>query len=175
MTLDIDKLLDEATPAETTVYVCFDGKLRGEWDRLEHELMSASTVAESLGEVSPAKRIAQRMESLREQIAAKEVPFTLQAVDPLEWEKFKDTRPTRDDGVDDDGWQEIWQNWIAGMVALACVEPELTHEQAARTRTKITAAQWRSLSNAAWQLNEDRDRVPFSAAVSELISDDGEK
>jgi hypothetical protein len=174
VSLDIEAILGEATPQERTVPLLLRGDLRARWDQLEHELDAAPAEAISLGDIAPAKRVAQQMEDLREQIKAAEVPFRLRALPPREWAKFLDAKPERKEQTDDE-WADIWHAYICQMVAVCCVEPVMSAEQVDRLVPVLSNQQWTDLSNAAWRLNSEREAVPFSVAASALTQIDGGK
>lgn len=173
--MDIEELLAEATPQEEALPLCLRGDLRAQWEELDRDFAAASRQAVSLGEPSPAKVIAQRMQELRGEIEAATVQFRLRAVPPRQWSAFRDTRPLKGDDQSDEDWENVWHGWICQVVALSCVDPVMTPEQADRLSAKLSNRQWVDLTNTAWRLNEERERVPFSAAASVLIAIDGEK
>jgi hypothetical protein len=173
--VDIEALLAQATPQEQIVRICLRGDLRSEWEQLEHDLQTASTEGVSLGDIAPATQIARKMEDLRAQMESATVPFRLRALHPIEWSKFYDTRPRKDKDQTEDDWSPIWHAWLCQMVAISCVEPAMTAEQVDRLMAKLSNRQWLDLADTAWNLNAEREQVPFSVAASALISIDGEK
>lgn len=174
MSLDIEQILAEATEHETTVRLLLRGDLRARWDELAEELESASPRASSLGEVAPATVIARQMDELREQIKAAEVPFRLRALPPREWARFEDeTKPQRAEGQSDEDWADVWHSWVCAIIAVTCADPVMTAEQVDQLSGKLSNQQWIRLSRGAWDLNNDREQVPFSVAASAQIQSDG--
>jgi len=164
-----DTLITQARLPETTVPVCLRGDLVAEFQALERQLQTASTVAPSLGERAPARVIAEQMQALREEMTAAEIPVRLRALPALEWANFAATRPApRKDDESKDAWLARWFAWMAELVSRCAIDPVMTVEQVGQLVDHLSGVQWDDLSNAAWSLNEQRVKIPFSDAASGL-------
>jgi hypothetical protein len=174
--VDIEELLADPDngPPERTVWLLLNRTLRRRWDELARAMADAPVKATSLGEIAPAKAVAREMDAVREQMRAAEKPFRLVASEPRTWAAFQDTKPERAAGQPEKEWQTVWHAWVCQMVANACVDPVMTAEQVDRLCGRLSNAQWLELSNTAWDLNSEREKVPFSAVVFALTRDDGD-
>jgi len=167
--MDINEILAKAELAERTEYLCLRGSLVGRFEELAHRLQTASTKPQSLGEPAEATVIAREMETLRAEMQSHEVPFKLRALSPKAWRDFFALMPQiKPDGSDADTYDERFHAWVCQLVAVVCYEPEMTAEQASALSEKLSPPQWKQLTGAAWDLNAERQNIPFSAAASAM-------
>jgi hypothetical protein len=173
VTLSIEDILAGAELPEDSVQLCLKGSLRRRYEDLERDLQTASTVAASLGEIAPSKVIGDEMLRVAEEMKPWIRTFTLRAIDPQTWRKFLRLMPKHpgDDATDDalDAHDDLFHPWACRLVALTCVDPAMTAEQAAELHPKLSGGQWRELTNRAYAVNGETQEVPFSAAASEMI------
>lgn len=180
--MDIDTLLSGASRATCQVQIVADGALYGElmasWTRLEEQLHTASTNSPCLGEPSPARRIADEMASVRDQITQAQVTLTLQAMTPIDWSDLSLRQPAmreRADAEDDTSWQQAqrehlhsWYSWVCEVISGSIFDPKMTTEQAGRLIDLIGESQVDLLIRSAVGLNRGPKGVPFSRSASEL-------
>lgn len=172
MALTIEEMLAAAELPEDSVQLCLRGSLVREYEELEVELRTASTVATSLGERAPASRLAERLEALRDEMLRYAVTIRMRALPPKPWRDYVATQPQVETADDPKGetFDERFHAWVCQMVSLVCFEPTMTAEQANALHLKLSNAQWRNVTNTAWALNDERQNVPFSAAASAMIA-----
>jgi hypothetical protein len=176
MTWDIESIIDEAEPAESTVVICVKGSLRSEYDLLDAQLRDMTHVVTNLAGTGPASEIAERMAELSEQMRAHERPFKLRAVAPRRaWRNLLAKRPVKTPGMDDEAYADVYHPWLCAVVAKTVVTPASSPEQIERLADKLSDGDWQKLANAAWNVNDNSRDVPFSAAASVLIRSSGGK
>ena len=174
--LDIESIIDEVEPAETAVTICVKGSLRSEWERLDAQLGSVSTVATNLAGDSPGAPIAARMAELVEQMHAFERTFVVRAVTPRRaWRNLLARRPVKAEGMDDEAYLDLYHPWLCTVVANSLVDPPSTREQVERLADRLSDGDWQKLANAAWNVNENSAGIPFSVAASVLTRGSGAK
>lgn len=172
--LDIESIIGEVEPAETAVTICVKGNLRSEWERLEAQLGDVSTAVTNLAGDSPGSAIAERMAELVEQMHAFERTFVLRAVTPRRaWRNLASNRPVKTDGMDDEAYLDLYHPWLCGVVARSAADPPMSPEQVERLADRLSDGDWQKLANAAWTVNDDSRRIPFSVAASVLSRSSG--
>jgi hypothetical protein len=163
----IEDILAEATPRERTVKVCIRGDLAGRMEELQDELAQVSTDWEpaDLADVHPGRALAEEMKQLREQIRAAEKPFTLRYIGDKAYSDLMAAHPAVDD-------QEAFNSdsFPRALVAASCVAPSMSEEQAAQLFEKINQGEVKKLFDAAWDVHNSADVVPFSLAASALLA-----
>lgn len=179
MTKSIDDILAGVKRPEAVEEVCLRGDLVAEYERLERQLRTASKVATSLGEPSPAYTIAQRMEALRGQMVESTVEFKFRALPPRGWSDLSASEPDSitDETPAEDKSQlrDAWHAWVCAVIAASCYEPQMTVEQASALAEELSNGQLVRLFNAAYLTNAGRTSVPFSDAAFELLQGTGPK
>jgi hypothetical protein len=185
MSLDRPKLafsdiLEKARPAERTIRLCLRGDLVAEWEMLERDLAraQATQVGDSLAGTGAAP-IAAAMRALREQMDDATVTFTVRAKTRPEYRAFCAAHPPRKgpDGKvlpeDEEGLDT--STFGFDLVRACVVEPEMTDEQYARlVDTILSDRQFEQLYLAALAVCRGDVDVPFSSAVSMLMSSSGD-
>lgn len=167
--MDIDEILGKARLPESSVPLCLAGDLQSRWEELDHQLGTASAKAMSLGEIAPAKVIAEQMQALRDEMAASEVIFRLRALDARTWAKFRAEMP--EEGKTDEekaSYDDRFHRWACKALVITCFDPAMTVEKADQLSQRLSEGQWQQLTNAVWELNAGRRNIPFSSAASVL-------
>lgn len=173
---DIESIIDEAEPAETTVVICVKGSLRAEYDLLDVQLSEATQTATSLAGDSPSGQIAARMADLAEQMRTFERPFRLRAMTPRrKWRNMQARRPVKAPGMGDEEYLDLYHPWLCSIVAATVVTPESSAAQIERLADRLSDGDWKKLANMAWAVNDESRDIPFSAAVSVLTRSSGAK
>jgi hypothetical protein len=167
-------ILDKAKPAERTVRLCLRGDLVGEFEDFERQLGQArAREADSLAGTG-ARRIAEAMEALREQMDEQSVTFRLRTLPRRPYQDLvKAHPPRRDDAgniLKEDAGYEINAETFWFALARAClVEPEMTDEQYTHLVDDILSdRQFEQLAITAYNLCRGSVDIPFSLAASEL-------
>jgi hypothetical protein len=173
--LTIEEILGIAELPEESVPLCLKGTLVARFERLERELLNAPTQATSLGDVPAAAAIAREMDALREEMQKYTVPFELRALPAQEWSDFFNTQPEKTGGEENDDYKNAWHAWICAMVSVTCYQPAMTAAQVDALTKKLSGNQWQRLSDTAWAVNAQQQRIPFSAAASAVLQATGGK
>ena len=163
----IEDILAEATPRERTVQVCIRGDLAGRMEELQDQLAQTSTDWEpsDLSEVHPGRAIAEEMKALREQIKVAERPFTLRYIGDKAYSDLMAAHPSEDDNEAFNS-----ETFPRALIAASCVDPVMSEEQAAQLFEKINEGEIKKLFDAAWDVHNSSEMVPFSLLASGLLA-----
>jgi hypothetical protein len=174
--MDIESIIGETEPAETSVTLCVKGSLRAEYERLDAQLGDIPQAVTSLAGNPGSAGIADRMAQLREQMREFERTFTLRAVTPRrKWRNLRARQPVKAADQTDEEYADLYHPWVCEIVAASAVEPVMTAEQVERFADRLSDGDWSKLANAAWKINDDSSGIPFSVAASVLTRSSGEK
>ncbi len=174
MTFDIESIIDEAEPAQTTVTICVKGSLKSEYERLEAQLGDMSQAPVNLAGDRPGADTADRMVELREQMKAYERPFVFRAVTPRRaWRNLQAKRPVKAPEMDDEAYADLYHPWVCSIVAASALDPAMKPEQVQRLADKLSDGDWSKLAQAAWKVNDSSSEIPFSVAASVLSRSSG--
>ncbi len=167
----IEDILAEATPRERTVKVCIRGDLAGRMEELQEQLAQTSTDWEpsDLSEVHPGRAIVEEMKALREQVKAAEVPFTLRYIGDKAYSDLMAAHPDKDDTQAFNS-----ETFPRALIAASCVDPVMSEEQATQLFEKINEGEIKKLFDAAWDVHNSSEMVPFSLLASALLGLGGE-
>jgi hypothetical protein len=163
----IDDILAQATPRERTVLVCIRGDLVGEADRLQDEMNRVTSDWEpaDLTDVHPGRELAVKLKEVREQIKAAEVPFKLRYIGDRAYSDLMAAHPASDDGQAFDS-----DSFPRALIAASCVDPVMSEEQVAQLFEKINEGEIKKLFDAAWDVHNSSEIVPFSLLASALTA-----
>lgn len=179
--MDFDAMLDEATLAETTVPICLNGKLRAEYARVKARIDERAAAAASAADTTlPGDdRLSSKgprqdpdpeqpeLDRLVEQMRKYTVQVVLRAQPKEEWNELFAAHPPRTDkqtgkrnprdmiGVN-------YDTFFPALVRKSVVSPEMTGDRWQKFYAKLSDAQFNKLANAAWEINQTEDDVPFS-------------
>lgn len=163
----IEDILARATPRERTVMVCIRGDLAGEAERLQDELSRVSTdwEPEDLTAVHPGRELAVKLKDLREQIKAAEVPFKLRYIGDKAYSDLMAAHPSKEanEAFDSDTFPKA-------LIAASCVDPVMSEEQVSQLFEVINEGEIKRLFDAAWDVHNSSDMVPFSLLASGLLA-----
>ncbi|MFJ4932305.1 hypothetical protein ACIP8U_00340 [Streptomyces pseudovenezuelae] len=167
----IEDILQQATPRERTVKVCIRGDLAGEAERLTDELAKVSEDWEpsDLAETHPGRAIAAELKSVREQIKSAEVAFTLRYVGDKAYSDLLAAHPGDNDN------ELFSSDFPKALLAASCVDPVMTEEQVGALFEKLNQGEIKRLFDAAWDVHNSSEIVPFSLAASALLAALGEE
>ncbi|MEV2239528.1 hypothetical protein [Micromonospora sp. NPDC049891] len=179
--MDFDLLLDEASPRETVVPLCLNGKLRAEYEQVKARIDERASDTDG-GGLDGDDRLASRvpksepdpeqpvLDALVEKMRAHTVPFKLRALGRQEWaDLFSQHPPRRDKDGRRDPRDTIGVNstsFFPSLVRQSIAEPEMTPARWEKLDKRLSDAQFNKLANAAWLLNQVEDDVPFSLSGS---------
>jgi len=167
MPSSIEDILAKAKPREKTVMVCIRGDLAGEAERLQDELSRVSEDWEptDLSEVHPGRAIAEQLKAVHQQVREAEEPFKLRYIGDKAYSDLMAAHPSKDDNeaFDSDAFPRA-------LVAASCVEPVMSEEQVTQLFEVINEGEIKKLFDAAWDVHNSSDVIPFSLAASALLA-----
>ncbi|QKW15384.1 hypothetical protein [Verrucosispora sp. NA02020] len=183
--MDFDLLLDEASPRETVVPLCLNGKLRAEYEAVKARIDERAANADDGGGggLDGDDRMASRtakpepdleqpvLDDLVEKMRAHTVPFKLRALGRQEWADLFSKYPPREDrqtGKRDprDTMGVNATDFFPALVRASVFEPAMTPERWVKLDKVLSDAQFDKLATAAWLLNRVEEDVPFSLSGS---------
>jgi hypothetical protein len=174
VTLSIGDVLARARKPEDSVTLCLRGDIVAEYEDLKRQLAGASEAVESLGDVSPAATIRQRMADLAGEMVSESVTFRLRAMPSKDWSDLFAVMPEPpkpaegSEDIPDEAaaaFRDAWHNWVCTILAGTCYEPGMTTDEADQLAVALSKPQWDELTNAAYGLNTEKQTIPFSVAA----------
>jgi len=162
----IDDILAEATPRERTVSVCIRGDLAGEAERLADELarVSEDWQPSDLTEEHPGRALAAQLKEVRDKARKAEVPFSLRYIGDKAYSDLLAAHPPTSDN------EAFGESFIKALIAASCVDPVMTEDQAAELFEKLNQGEIKKLFDAAWDVHNSSELIPFSLAASALLA-----
>ena len=166
---DIEAILKQAKPRETTVPIYMAGDLVAEIERLERQLAevgAAQWQADSLASTNPTTAIAQKIEAARKKLKASEVEFRFRALPDDQWSDLLAAHPPKDPEkqlFDPDSFPRA-------LIAACALDPVMTPEQVDRLFAVLNQGQRNSLFDGAYQVNVEGTSVPFSVSASGILA-----
>lgn len=167
---DTKAWLSTGKRAESHIPVCIRGDLFGdiqELDRQLRELKKATGV--TLAEQAEPRRLAERIEALRQQMAEATRVFKIQALGKRGWSELTAAHPPRPDNELDAKAEVNSATFYEALLKKSVIEPELDAEDWDNLRILLTDGQWKELQNTAVGLNLDKVSIPFSSAASATL------
>lgn len=163
---NIADILAQATPRERTLRVCMRGDLAGQAETLAEDLAKTSEDWQpaDLTEVHPARKVAEQLAKVREQMREAEVPFTLRYIGDRAYSDLLAAHPG------DNGNELFNAEFPKALIAAACIDPVMTVEQAGELFEKLNQGGIKRLFDAAWDVHNSAEVVPFSLAASALLA-----
>jgi hypothetical protein len=163
---DVDAWLTGATLPERTVTIYGDGKgyadlqeAIADFDRARADEANVAEEDAGLNDGAATRRLAERVEQLRDQIEASKRTFRFRAIVSTESEEIGKAHKGDDDAI------------TYATIAKQSVRPKLTPEQVKAMRGKIGEGQFQKLMTAAAEASYGRQvEVPFSLAASALLA-----
>lgn len=167
MANSIEDILAKARPREKTVMVCIRGDLAGEAERLQDELSRVSEDWEpaDLSEAHPGRAIAEQLKAVHAQVREAEEPFKLRYIGDRAYSDLMAAHPSKDDNEAFDS-----EAFPRALVAASCVEPAMSEEQVTQLFEVINEGEIKKLFDAAWDVHNSSDVIPFSLAASALLA-----
>jgi hypothetical protein len=167
MANSIEDILAKARPREKTVMVCIRGDLAGEAERLQDELSRVSEDWEpaDLSEAHPGRAIAEQLKAVHAQVREAEEPFKLRYIGDRAYSDLMAAHPSKDDNEAFDS-----EAFPRALVAASCVEPVMSEEQVTQLFEVINEGEIKKLFDAAWDVHNSSDVIPFSLAASALLA-----
>jgi hypothetical protein len=167
MPSSFEEILARAKPREKTVMVCLAGDLAGEAERLQDELsrVSEDWEPEDLTSVHPGVAVAEQLKAVHEKVRAAEEPFTFRYIGDRAYSDLVAAHPSANE-------QEMFDSvtFPRALVAASCVQPEMTEEQVVALFEVINEGEIKKLFDAAWDVHNSSEVIPFSLAASALLA-----
>jgi hypothetical protein len=162
VTVDIAEVLKRAKPPERFVDVCLNANLKAEHADLDRQMQDVAAAIEAGdGDEDRRRTLADQLHDLEGQMRADTVRFHIRGMSAYQRDEWLDAHPRRD------GKQEGF-NPVTGepaLVAVCCVDPAMTVEQATDLRRTL-AGDWDRLIAAAWEASTEGSSIPFSLLAS---------
>jgi hypothetical protein len=168
--LSIEDILEATRPREEVVRICLDGRLLGRHAELCRRLDDLDGLTIGLPTTGEARRVAEEIRAVEEQIEAAKVPFRFAGISSYEFERLQARFP-REEGRP--GWDVT--AGAPALIAACAIAPKMTEEQATALLGKLNDGAATDLFNAAWGCTTGRGSVPPSVRASALTADSGSK
>jgi len=174
--MDIDLLLDSATPAETTVSLCLNGKLRAQYETLKARIEERIAEEEDANsddnpdtrlttrkrKAAPTKQEQADLDRLVEEMKAHTIICRLVALPRPEFHQLLKEHPAPKDEKTGRPMGKFNPDTLApALLRKALVEPALSAAQYDKLMKALNQAQFDRLTNAAWDLNHEDTDIPF--------------
>lgn len=182
--MDFDAWLDQASPRETGVPLCLDGKLVRAYEELKDRIderaakraaVNGQVVDDRLSSKSPDEvpdPEQPELDRLAAQLQARTQVFTVRALPRQEFQDLLAKYPPRVDGktgrVDPrDIRAGVRPEFFPVFVKASVVDPDLSiGDRWEKLNAVLSDAQFNKLAAAAWDLNQTDADVPFSLSGS---------
>ena len=167
MPRSIQSILKQAKPRERTVKVCIRGDLAGQAEALSDELAKATEDWEpsDITEEHPGRVLAAKLKAVREQMRKAEEPFVLRYIGDKAYSDLMAAHP-----ADDDRQAFNSDTFPRALIAASCVDPVMSEEEVSALFEVINEGEIKKLFDAAWDVHNSSDIVPFSLAASALLA-----
>lgn len=167
----IGDIIASAKLPERSETLCVRGDLLDEWQDLEQQLAKTQVAehgSDSLARGGEARKIAERMQALREEMREHEHTFHFRALPATEYSdlqaKHGPTQKQREQGYDLN-----WDTWPKALVAACAIDPEMTEEEAGQLASAVSDGQWDQLLRCVMTVNRSKVDVPNSDGVSAIL------
>lgn len=177
-TQNLKDLLQSATLPERLVSIVMNRGLVAEFQQLEEQLETANEKMfkdRRLGS-SEVRTIAERIETLRDQMRTSTAVFRLRALKGTDWRKLKAAHPLTDNPSDTDRLLGAHTDGLfIDAVRKSIIDPVIDDDDWAGLLEVLTDGEWDQFTDAVYSLNEQGTTVPFSRASSAALAnnDDG--
>lgn len=163
---DIESILASAKRPEKSVTLCMRGDLNAKYEELHHKLAEVAHkwVPKSLGDVDPAKAIAEEMDAVRLEMQQHETVFRFEALPHLDWSNLRAAHAARND---QEGFN--LDTMPFALISASSAEPKMDEDQVSRLFDVLNDAQRDLLFEAAWSVNMKTVDVPFSGLASNVM------
>lgn len=157
----IDEIRARRTPRTRTEWVPLDADLLTRIDELEREVALAKRVDERENRRPEAPRLEAELAKLRAEAELAAVPFTFQELPRKAYRDLIRAHPSTDP-------QRRWDEdtFAPALIAASCVQPAMTADDAQDVWDNWGASVAYVLFGAAYAVNEEPSRVPFSVTAS---------
>lgn len=161
----ITDILAQAKPRERVVKVCIRGDLAGEAERLNDELTQVNEdwQPSDMTDVHPGRKLAAQLKAVWEQIREAEVPFTLRYIGDKAYSDLLAANPSDNDN------ELFGPDFIKALIAACCVDPLMSEAEAIALFETLNQGEQKRLFDAAWDVHNSSEIIPFSLAASALL------
>lgn len=157
--------MEEATPDEVSVGVCFNRRLYREF----YDAIEATRDPDYDDGLLDDEPIEERIVHLQEQVRAAEKQLVFRCLPMGQWKKLADQHPPTAQQRKADPQAEVNEDtfWQVAMAA-SCVSPGLTVEQADWMRENLPRQKWMEIVQACQRANVGGSEIPKS--VSSIVA-----
>lgn len=163
----IEQVLAGVRPKTSSAWVCLDGGLLGEHERLEHLLAEALKADAVENRLPKAPEIARQIGELEERIKQAEVEFSFVSIGQKAWTDLLVKHPPAEE--DAARGADFGEGFPQAAVAASCTSPKMTEAQAHELFESFTVGQWEQLWAGCLRANVAGADVPFSLAASAVL------
>lgn len=170
MTTFKDKLKAARLP-ERSVSICLRGDLTADFEAAERELKAAQEATADSKEAGGVGPIIERIDALRAEMIEHTEEFRIRAMPGPDFHAFKAAHPPRtdDEGNLNAADAQLGFNidtFFDGLLKASVISPELDEGDWTALLAVLTDRQYNSLTDAAWFVNRNEVKTPFSSAAS---------
>lgn len=169
--MDIEGILDEIRPVERTVEVCTAGHLVAAMEDQERLLQAALKEDQKDSSIVPAntaKPIVEEIQRLEAEMAERTRVFRFQAMPAHNWRVLVAEHPP--EAADrEQGFDYNADSLPIAAVAVCCVDPVMTVEQAAALAGKLQPTQWSKVWLTCREANTGGDTVGKSVTATAVL------
>lgn len=168
--------LKNARLHERLVAVCLRGDLWAEAERLDLALRAIEkdeTDDRFVGNPE-AKRLADALTVVRDQMTAETEQFVLRALPTIEFNLLIANHPPRKDNEGDANSGFDRDGFFHNLTRRCIVSPELDDDMWAELLAVMSDRQWDELTTGAWMANKAEVSIPFSSAASRVLNSGSE-
>jgi hypothetical protein len=165
-----DKLKAARLP-ERSVPICLRGDLVADFEAAEHELKQAQESSADSKEGAGVGPIIERIDALRAEMLEHTEEFRLRAMPSPDFHAFRAEHPPRRDDEGTLNASDVHfgfnvETFFGALLRASIISPELDEADWDALLAVLTDQQYGSLTDAAWFLNRDEVKAPFSSAAS---------
>lgn len=162
----IDDIIARKKPRTRSLWVCIDGDLVSEIERLEAEVSREERVDQREHRRPVAPQIRAKLDKLRERRDEAAVEFTFSAIPKREYRRLIDEHPDPDGKL---RWHE--DTFAPALIAACAVEPAIPLDRAETICDEWGESEYTQLFHAALMVNAEESQVPFSVRSTEPTPD----
>jgi hypothetical protein len=156
--MEIGDILNTVKAATQTVSVCLDGTLSEQIDRCtERWAQLTATAPSTIAPLPEVEAVLEEIRALETQATAATVEFRVQSVGARVWRDLVADHPPPPDDFEAFRWNN--ETFQPAALALCCVDPVMSIEQADELANKLTDKQWQKIITAVLVVNIGEDLI----------------
>lgn len=167
-----ESILAAARLPEKSVPLCLRGDLMAEVQALESQLEDSRDV--TLADRGNARKVAEQIEALREEMVAGTYVFRVRGLSRTEWASLVASNPPRKDSDVDSAMGYNFESFFPALVQRCLIDPVLDQGGFDDLLDKLSDGQFQELADAAVAVCRRKVDVPFSLAASATLRSSGD-